>query len=511
MVTPVLGAQAQTEPFVGPSVDWFALSPLLVLLGASLVLLVGSALAPTIWRRGWYALLTAAAAAAAIVLSVVLWNDVQNDGARSLVGGAITLDGFSVFITIVICSAVLLSALLADDYLRREDQEGAELYALFLLSAAGGIIMGAADDLIVLFLGLETLSIALYITAAMHRRRIESKEAAMKYFVLGGFSSAFFLYGVALIYGATGTTRIAGIVEAFNTSVPSDAPLLLAGLALLLVGLGFKVAAVPFHSWAPDVYQGSPTPVSGFMASAAKAAGFAALLRVFVVGMGALETDWRPVVWAIAVVTLVVGSVVALVQTDVKRMLAYSSINHAGFVLIGVEAASDRGTAASLTYLMIYAFMVIGSFGVVTLVARTGDAATDLDSFRGLSRAKPLLALVFAIFLLAQAGVPLTGGFVAKFSVITAAVERESYALAIVAMVTSAIAAFVYLRIVVAMYLADPDPDDDLEPVRVPAGAAVAIGLAFAVTITAGMLPSLVLDPADDAVPVVVATATADG
>lgn len=494
---------AQADGFVGPSIDWYALSPLLVLLGAALVLLVVSALVPRVVRPGLYALVTAVAAGAAIVLAVLLWDDVRDDGARSLVGGAVSLDGFSLLVTITICSAVLLTALFADDYLRTEDLDGPELYALLLLSAVGGIVMGAADDLIVVFLGLETLSIALYVMAAMHRGRAESQESGMKYFVLGSFSSAFFLYGVALVYGATGTTRIAGIVSVFARSDPSGKPLLLVGIALLLVGLGFKVAAVPFQTWTPDVYQGAPTPVSGFMASAAKVAGFAALLRIFVVGMSALRADWRPVVWVMAVLTLIFGSVAALVQTDVKRMLAYSSINHAGFILIGLEAASDRGTAASLAYLLIYAFMVLGSFGVVMVVARTGDRATGLDSFRGLARTRPLLAAVFAVFLLAQAGVPLTSGFVAKFSVITAAVDERSYAIALIAMITSAVSAYVYLRIVVAMYLTDPDPDTaTLGPVRVPLSAGVGLAIALAVTVVVGFLPSLVIDPANDAVPV---------
>lgn len=488
--------------FTGPSIDWYALSPLLVLLGASLVLLVVSALVPDVLRRGWYALITATAAGAAIVLSVLLWDEVQEDGPRALVGGAVSLDGFALLTTITICSAVLLTALFADDYLRREDLDGPELYALVLLSAVGGVVMGSADDLIVVFLGLETLSIALYVMAAMHRGRLESQESGMKYFVLGSFSSAFFLYGIALVYGATGTTRIAGIVGVFARSDPSGKPLLLVGLGLLLVGLGFKVAAVPFQTWTPDVYQGAPTPVAGFMASAAKVAGFAALLRIFIVGMGALRVDWRPVVWVMAVLTLVYGSVAALVQTDVKRMLAYSSINHAGFILIGLEAATDRGTAASLAYLFIYAFMVLGSFGVVMLVARTGDRATGLDSFRGLARDRPVLAAAFAVFLLAQAGVPLTSGFVAKFSVITAAVDRASYAIALIAMITSAVAAFVYLRIVVAMFLSDPAPESEqLGRVRVPLSAGVGLTIALGVTLVVGFLPSLVIDPANDAVP----------
>jgi NADH-quinone oxidoreductase subunit N len=285
-------------------------------------------------------------------------------------------------------------------------------------------------------------------------------------------------------------------------------PLWLVALGLLLVGLGFKVAAVPFHTWVPDVYQGSPTPVTGFMASVAKAAGFAALLRVFVVAFETYELDWKPMVWALAVLTMVVGSVLAVVQTDVKRMLAYSSISHAGFVLVGVQAASETGTGAALFYLLAYTFMVLGSFAIVALVGPPGDANHDLSTFKGLSRRQPLLAFAFTVFLLAQAGVPLTSGFFAKFYVIDAAVDAESYALAVIAMVSAVIAAFLYLRVIVVMYLSEPE-DGALEPagprVRIPAAAAAGLVVAFAFTVVVGFLPGEVIDFARDAVPVLVA------
>src|SRR5205823_5152026 len=252
---------------------------------------------------------------------------------------------------------------------RREDLEGPEYYVLMLFSASGGMLMASANDLIVVFLGLEILSISLYTLAGWHQRRAGSQEAAIKYFVLGAFSSAFFLYGIALIYGSTGSTNLGDIAEFLRANTVTNG-LLLAGFGLLLVGLGFKVAAVPFHMWTPDVYQGSPTPVTAFMAAAAKAAGFAALLRVFVSTFGANRLDWQPIVWILAVLSLLVGSVLAVVQTDVKRMLAYSSISHAGYILVGLQAASDRGIAGSLFYVLAYTFMVIGSFGVVTLVGR---------------------------------------------------------------------------------------------------------------------------------------------
>ena len=500
---------AQASDFVGPEVQWYSLAPLLSLVGGGLVLMLLAALFPGRWPRGGYALFTAVVAGVAGVFTVLLWNDVQDDGPKSLVGGALGLDGFSLFVTFTICVAVLVSALFLDDYLRRVDLEGVEVYALMLMSAAGGVIMASANDLIVLFLGFEALSLALYVMAASQLRRLESQESGLKYFILGGFSSAFLLYGIALIYGATGSTNLERILAYLDENVLLENGLLLAGIALLLVGLSFKVAAVPFHTWTPDVYQGAPTPVTGFMASAAKAAAFAALLRVVVVGLAPYEQDWQPVIWILAVITVLGGAVLAVVQTNVKRMLAYSSISHAGFILVGVEAAGrlgdlgdNRGTASVLVYLLAYAVIVLGTFGVVTLVSRARDGDQSLDAFRGLSRTRPVLALALTIFLLAQAGVPLTTGFVAKFGVIAAAVDAESYTLAVIAMVSSVIAAFVYLRIIVSMYLADPEPGDADQPrVRVPLSAGVGLTLTLAFTVVVGFLPWWLVDYARDAVP----------
>ena len=498
----------QAVPIEGPSVGWFALSPSLTLLGGALALLVLSVLVPELFkRRGMFAGFTVLCGLAAGVLTVFNWDDVHNGGPQSFLAGAYALDGFSLFVTMAICSAVVLSSLLADDYLRREGLDGAEVYALLMLAAVGGIVMASANDLIVLFLGIETLSIALYILAGSHVRKMESQESALKYFVLGGFASAFLLYGIALTYGATGSTSMVRISQFLSERVLLENRVLLAGMALMLVGLAFKVAAVPFHTWTPDVYQGAPSPVTGFMASAAKASGFAALLRVFVVTFPTYADDWKPAIWALAIATLVVGSIMAVVQTDVKRMLAYSSVSHAGFILVGVQANSIRGTSGALFYVMAYTFMVLGTFGVVTVVGRTGDRDHSLAAYRGLSKQRPVLAFMFTVFLLAQAGVPLTSGFVAKFQVIGAAVETESYALAIVAMVSAVVAAFLYLRIIVSMYLEDPQPEDaKREAIRVPLGASIALSISFVVTLGVGFLPSGLIDMARDAVPALLAS-----
>jgi NADH-quinone oxidoreductase subunit N len=490
-MTVLLSQARPLPPLEFPDVEYSAMLPAIILVVGALLLLTVSSLSgrrPRSSTHGWFTVVVGLASLAA---SANLWDRVSDDGPFLAVANALAIDGFSVFFMVLVSAVVVLGALLGEAYLRREGLEGPEFYVLMMLSASGGMLMAAADDLIVLFLGLEILSIALYVLAGYHGRRAASREAAIKYFVLGSFSSAIFLYGIALVYGATGSTNLHEIAAFLAENVITGNGVLLAGMGLILVGLGFKVAAVPFHTWTPDVYQGSPSPVTGFMAAAAKAAGFAGLLRVFVTAFETQRLDWRPAVFVIAVLTLVVGSVLAIVQTDIKRMLAYSSISHAGYVLIGLQAASREGTAGALFYLLAYSFMVLGSFAVVTLVGRRGDARHDLEAYRGLAARRPGLALAFSVFLMAQAGVPFTSGFLAKFYVISAAVERESYALAIIAMLAAAVAAFFYLRVIVLMY-----SEGEGEPVRISlplsTGAALAVTLTF--TLVVGILPAPVID-----------------
>jgi NADH-quinone oxidoreductase subunit N len=492
------------DTLVGPPVSWFELTPLLVLLGGAMVLLVLAALTPP-WPKRLYATFTAAVALATLVLCFPLWHRIDVDGPSTLVGNALQFDKTAVWVTATIAVAVFLASLVTDDYLRREGLDGPELYAMYLLASIGGIVMGAANDLIVLFLGLEILSIALYVMAASHRKRMQSQESGLKYFVLGGFSSAFFLYGIALVYNGTGSTNFDNMTQALNSTIPTQKgheAIMLAGVAFLLVGLMFKVAAVPFHFWAPDVYQGAPTPVTAFMASAAKAAAFAAMLRVLLQALPHFSDDYRPIVWVLGVITLVGGSVMAVVQTDVKRMLAFSSISHAGFILVGVEAATHQagqpdpgdGPSSVLLYTLIYSVLVIGTFAVVTAVSRTGDSATDLGAFRGLGKSRPVLALAMTVLLLAQAGVPLTSGFVAKFGVLRAAVEEHSYAIAIIAMVSAVIAAYLYLRIMVSRWIAEPVAGDDVrEAVRAPLYLTAALTLSVGFTLVVGFFPNWLL------------------
>jgi NADH-quinone oxidoreductase subunit N len=433
------------------SVAYSAVVPLIILSAGALVLLAVAAVLPKRSRPGLYPVLSTAVGGVALVGSVWQWYNVPTKN-TTLIGGQVFFDHFAVFFSILISIAVILSSISSDSYLRREGLDGVEAYVLMLMSATGAVVMVEAASLIMLFLGLEIMSIALYVLAAYHRRRAQSGEAGLKYFLLGSFSSALFLYGVALVYGATGSTSLDLIGQYLASNVLSNYGILLGGMGLLIVGLGFKVAAVPFHFWTPDVYQGAPTPFTGYMAAVAKAAGFAGLLRVLNQGLISQQTDWRPIIWVLAVLTLAVGSVVAIASRDLKRMLAYSSISQAGYVLVGVEAASNMGTSAALFYLFTYMFIVIGSFAVVDCIQGEGEARRDLGALRGLSRRQPLLAAAMLILLLAQAGVPFTSGFLGKFYVIQASVDKGQYYLAVIAMLAAAVAAFFYLRVALLMY-----------------------------------------------------------
>ena len=488
------------EKFQMPVVDWTAVGPATVLITGAFVLLVVASLARhTKWVHGIYVWFTVATTAVAGFAAWRQWIRIRG-GAFTAIADAINVDGFTVFVTTVICCALVLAVLIADGYLRREDLEGPELYVLAMLSASGGIVMGSANDLIVLFLGLEILSISLYVLAGSHLRRVESQEAALKYFVLGGFSSAIFLYGIALTYGATGSTNFTDIAAYLTGHVILKNALLTAGLAFLLVGLGFKVSAVPFHMWTPDVYQGSPSPVTGFMAAAAKTAGFAGLLRLLFTALSTRSLDWRPIIWVLAIASMVVGSILAVVQTDVKRVLAYSSISHAGFILIGLQAATTEGMSGSLFYLLTYTFVVLGTFAVVTIVGKRGDGSHTIESYKGLGDRSPVLAIALTLFLLAQAGIPMTSGFVAKFGVIRAAVDVHSYAIAIIAMLASVVSAYAYLRLMVQMYMNEPgETTPSAAALAVPVGTRIVLLVAAAFTLFAGIMPQALLNFADKA------------
>jgi NADH-quinone oxidoreductase subunit N len=355
------------------------------------------------------------------------------------------------------------------------------------------LLFPASNDLLMMFVALEVMSLPLYLLVGMaRRRRLLSQEASLKYFILGAFSSAFFLYGAALLYGFAGSVDLGLIADALAGN-PGQGGLVLAGMALLVAGLLFKIAAVPFHQWTPDVYQGAPTAITGFMAAAVKVAAFGALLRILYVALGGVRWDWQPMMWVIAILTMLVGSVVALTQTDVKRMLAYSSIAQAGFILVGVVATNREGLAGALFYLLAYGFTTLGAFAVISLVRDSSGEATHLSKWAGLGKKSPLVAGAFAIFMLAFAGIPLTSGFVGKFAVFEAAVLADAAPLVVVAVVLSAVAAFFYVRVIVLMFFSDPAPDGP--SVVVPSSfTTIALAVGVAVTVVLGVLPQPVLD-----------------
>ncbi len=478
----------------GPSIPWVELIPILSLLAGTCFLLLVGSLVPT-WPRRGYAWVTGISTTVALVANVVKWNNLYYNKGETFFADVIAIDRFSVLASITICLAVIFGALMMSAYLVRMNADGPELYALLLTSAIGALVMVAANELIVLFLGLEILSLSLYLLAASNRDREQSQESGLKYFILGGFSSAFFLYGVALIFGSTGSTKISEIGEVLsgNISIGNSDAMLLVGIGMLLVGLGFKVSAAPFHVWTPDVYEGAPTPVTAFMASAGKVAAFAALIRILSVGLEQRVDDWRPVVWALAILTVFTGSILAVVQTNVKRMLAYSSISHAGFILVGVEAAGHMGSdgvATSMNYLAIYTVLVMGSFAIVLALSGNTDGETNLSDFKGLAKRRPALALAFTVLLFAQAGVPLTAGFVSKFAVIKSSVEANSYVLAIAAMVAAVIGAYLYLRIAVSMWLEEPASDSEIS---VDPAVVIVIVVSVAAALIVGFFPELLL------------------
>ncbi len=406
--------------------------------------------------------------------------------------GMIAVDPFAQILSLVAITAGALTVLTSINYIRDRGFGRSEYFALLLFSVAGMVMMAAANNLIIVFIALELLSIPLYILAGMARPDAASEEAALKYFLLGAFSSGFLLFGIAMMYGALATTDLAQIAS--KVSSVGASPLLLFGAALLLVGLGFKVAVVPFHMWTPDVYEGAPTPVTGFMSVGAKAAGFAALFRVFVYSLGPIQADWVTLVAIISAITMVVGSIVAISQTNLKRMLAYSSIANAGYILIGVAAANETGVYGALFYLIAYLFTNLGAFAVMTEMARRVPQGEDqtYHTYRGLYKRSPGLAIMMMIFMLSLAGVPLTGGFIGKYLLFYSAVQAGLNWLLIIAVFTTVVSAFFYLRVIVDMFMRDAEPGREVQPVRYRA-LDLTVGLSAAGVLVLGIVPMAVL------------------
>ncbi|MER5299010.1 NADH-quinone oxidoreductase subunit NuoN [Streptomyces lasiicapitis] len=522
-----------------PNIEYGQLAPTLIVIGAAVIGVLIEAFVPR--KSCYYAQLFVSVVALTAAFAAVVALASSGYGttkARIAAMGAIAVDGPALFLQ----GTILLAGLVAiftfaerrldpaahgnriDSFVAQagavpgsEGEQAAtkagftttEVFPLALFAIGGMLVFPSANDLLTLFIALEVFSLPLYLLCALARRkRLMSQEAAVKYFLLGAFASAFTLFGIALIYGYAGSVTygtVAKVVDGTLTTVDpalagtmgNDA-LLLIGSAMIVMGLLFKVGAVPFHMWTPDVYQGAPTPVTGFMAAATKVAAFGALLRLLYVVLPGLRWDWRPVMFGVAVITMLGGAIVAITQTDIKRLLAYSSIAHAGFILAGVIATTEDGVSSVLFYLGAYSFVTIGAFAVVTLVRDAGGEATHLSKWAGLGRRSPLVAAVFAVFLLAFAGIPLTSGFSGKFAVFKAAAEGGAGSLVVVGVISSAIAAFFYIRVIVLMFFSEPKADGPTVAVPSPL-TMTAIGVGVAVTLVLGVAPQYFLDLAGQA------------
>jgi NADH-quinone oxidoreductase subunit N len=476
--------------FLAPHVNLSVLLPVLVVLGAGALVLVLDVLPPRDSKShlGGVAL---AGVLVALLVTVGRWGS-EGRGFRDMV----LLDNYALFFDVVICYAAALVIMLSMDYLARTGGESGEYYALVLFATAGMMLLASAGDLIVVFLSLELMSLSLYVLAGLFKTRLTSGEASMKYFLLGAFASSFLLYGIALIYGATGSTNLDRIAAA--AAARSADPLVVIGLGLMLVGFGFKISSVPFHMWAPDVYEGAPTTITVLIATGSKAAAFAALIRVLVVALRSAQADWSALLWGVAALTMTIGNVVALAQSNLKRMLAYSSIAHVGYMLMGLVAGGPQGAGAILFYLLAYTFTTVGAFGVIGLCARAGEEAVDVGDYSGLGRRHPVLAATLALFLLSLVGIPPLAGFVSKFYLFGSAVRAGYIWLTVIAVLNSAVAAYYYLRVIVYMYMREPDG----EPVSVASSLAGGLTLTIALVgiVLLGLVPAPFADLAQAAV-----------
>jgi NADH-quinone oxidoreductase subunit N len=473
-----------------PPVAIGPLAPVLIVLGAAgLVLLLD--LLPRPIGRELIAPVALAGLVGALLATLARWGKPGRAFQDMIV-----LDDFALFANVVICYAAALVVMLSIDYLRRNGPETGEYYALVLFSTGGMMLLAAAGDLIVLFLALELMSLSLYVLAGLFTHELAASEASMKYFILGAFAASFLLYGIALIYGATGTTNLDRIAAV--AAGRAQDPLLVIGLGLLLVGFGFKISSVPFHMWAPDVYQGAPTSVTALIATGSKAAALAALIRVLVTALRGSQPDWAVLLWVVAAVTMTVGNVVAIAQSNLKRLLAYSSIAHVGYMLIGIVAGGSAGPGAVLFYLLTYVFTTAGAFGVLTLCERAQAEAVEVGDYAGLGRRHPVLAAALGLFLLSLVGIPPLAGFVGKFYLFAAAVRAGYLWLAVIGVVNSAIAAYYYLRVVVFMYMREPEGAGARLVPSFAGGLALAIALIGIVLL--GVIPAPFADLAQAAV-----------
>jgi len=492
-----------------PSLSYSLLAPILIVLAGAVAGVLVEAFVSMVHRTAIQLTLSIGT----LLLSLQqLWR-IRDQSSTTAAVNSVTIDKAGIFLQATVILLALVAVLLIadlDNFVAlasalpgsneeqsslREKSKQTEIFPLFLFAVAGMMLFPVATDLITLFVALEVFSLPLYLLAGLsRRRRLLSQESALKYFLLGAYASAFFLFGAAFLYGYAGTISLAGISAAAGGA---NDIFLLIGIIFVSVGLLFKISAVPFHSWTPDVYQGAPTPVTAFMAACTKVAAFGAILRIFYVGFAESQTIWRPIITAVAIITMLFGSLVAIAQRDVKRMLAYSSIAHAGFLLSGVVALNKDGLAASLFYLFAYGFATLGAFGIIALIRDSSGEVSDLNRWVGLGKKSPLIAATFSFLLLSFAGIPLTSGFVGKFAIFSAAYESGNIALVVVGVLASAIAAFFYIRVIIMMFFTDP-VNDSVSVIIPSIKSRVSIIISAVISITLGIAPSLLLTTADN-------------
>ncbi|MBK9049541.1 MAG: NADH-quinone oxidoreductase subunit N [Chloroflexi bacterium] len=472
--------------FQTPTLNLTIILPVIIVIGWGVALMVVDLFLPE-EKKKWLSWLSLIGLGLALIQSVALWG--KSYETFIPVGGTamIVVDNYATFLNVLYLLTGILTILLSVNYLDKTRLSHGEFYLLVLFSISGMMLMGMSNDLIMVFLALELLSIPLYILSGYDRKRNDSEESALKYFLLGAFSSGFFMFGIVLMYGATGSTALPVIAQ----NIGEGGALSMGAMALLLVGFGFKVAAVPFHMWTPDVYQGAPTAVTAFMSVGAKIGGFAAMIRLFMGVLPQMGDTWVPVVAVLAALTMIVGNVVALAQQNIKRMLAYSSIAHAGYIMMAVASNSDQGVSAALFYMMAYLFTNLGAFAIVIAIERSGNQGLNLDDYKGLAKRNPALALVLAYFMLSLTGVPPTGGFSGKFFVFRAVLDAnpDLLWLTIVGVVTSVVSGYFYLRIVYYAFMFDGEGQAQMHP-----ALNVAVTLSLAATVALGFLPAYWFD-----------------